>query len=249
MLEMFARMAWLESHGQRFAWGCSYGKLWKLKMLRFFHPHRRLQCFFFVTTEVEYIYIYSLDCAPRFTLELQTHGIKYCKFKAEKTSATPGWFQRHHFQYAHLVKPILGDCLALSAKKEAENCREIFQSRGKSSKIFSWVILFGENRSGKPKNEKWNSEKVVSLREKVAYEFSVCFWKRKLNNVARLFFCSVVVPLSSLQHVLRTWRCPGFHVSHPMICQVCFRSHWQRRRFVVGQLLHISVFQLEKLFI
>jgi len=49
----------VESHGrQRFAWGCSYGKLWKLKMLRFLHPHRRLQCFFFVTTEVEYI---SLD--------------------------------------------------------------------------------------------------------------------------------------------------------------------------------------------
>jgi len=113
-----------------------------------------VQWFVFVTTKRSEIYN-CLDCAPAFTLELQQKGIKYCKFKAGKNQQNQDALDKINFQYAHLVKPILGrDCLAPSlqfvgftAKKEAaaENCREIFQNpRAKVQDfiMFAWVIVF-----------------------------------------------------------------------------------------------------------
>ena len=47
-----------------------------------------LQRVFFVTN-----YQYSFDCALCFMLNLQKYGIKYCKFKAEKTKAKPWLFK------------------------------------------------------------------------------------------------------------------------------------------------------------
>ena len=137
--------------------------------------------------EVKYIIV--LIALLRLHLNCNKRESNTASLKREKTKQNQDALDKINFQYAHLVKPILGrDCLAPSlqfvgftAKKEAaaENCREIFQNpRAKVQDfiMFAWVIVFFAKITVENKIEKWKKgvkkyEKVAYFREKNAYFF------------------------------------------------------------------------------